>query len=117
MENWAPLEMSEEQRQAWARSRISELTPLERAAIERLEAVLTDEQHKRRLEASVSGHRFGLKGLEYFEHVLGAMNLSDDQKKKLGVARQELRRIREAMGPHLALMLSEKQRQDIADAR
>ena len=67
------------------------MTPLEHAAIERLDAVLTDEQHKLRLAASVSGQRFGLKGVEYFKHVLGAMALSDDQKKELGIARQELR--------------------------
>lgn len=113
MENWAPLEMSPEQRRAWAKDRIAELTPLEHEAIERLDAVLTGEQHKLRLEASVTGHRFGLTGVELFQHVIGAMNLSDEQKQSLAAARCALREIRQAIGPHLGLLLSDEQRQQM----
>lgn len=111
MENWAPLEMSAEQRKQWANARIAELTPLEQAAVEKLNATLSDEQHVRRLNASESGRRFGLTGRELFLHVLSALELTDEQKSALSEARKELRTIREAIAPHLALMLDDEQRE------
>ena len=116
MSNWVPLELSHAERVKWAEARIAELAPLEHVAVQKVNDVLTDEQHVARLRASQQGQNFGLTGLPLFQHIMGTLQLSDEQKTALREARRELREIREGVAPHVALILDEKQRGRIRDS-
>ena len=109
MANWVPVQMTRAQRIEWAQEQIAKLASLEHACVQKLNDILTDEQHVERLKASQQGHTFGLTGLPLYQHVLSSMRLNDEQKAALTAARRELREIREAIAPHVALLLDEQQ--------
>lgn len=113
MSDWVPLELTAADRKHWAEARIAELAPLEHAAVEKVNGVLTAEQHAERIRASVQGRRFGLSGLSLYHHIMAALQLTDEQKTSLAEARRELRSIREAIAPQVITLLDEQQQRHL----
>ena len=108
MADWVPMQMKDAQRLEWAQEMVADLAPLEHEFVQELNGILTDEQHIERLRASQQGVSFGLTGLPLFQHVMSALRLSDEQKTALTSARQRLREVRDAIAPHVALLLDEQ---------
>jgi|GEM_PF-3200551 hypothetical protein len=94
---------------------VADLAPLEHTFVQELNDILTDEQHVERLKASEQGLSFGLTGLPLFQHVIGSLRLTDEQKASLTETRRQLREIRDAIAPHIALLLDEEQKGEISD--
>ncbi len=67
-----------------------EFDPKFKAAREKMESVLTDEQKKARGEAMKTARDAGKKGKDVWDAAEAAMKLSDEQKTKLSDARKEM---------------------------
>jgi len=111
MTNWIPMQMNRAQQVVWAQEQIARLAPLEHASVKKLNDILTDE----RLNASEERRSFGLTGLPLLQHVMSSLRLSDEQRMAVPAARLELCEIREAIAPHVALLLDEQQTEPVGD--
>ncbi len=105
------LNLSDEQK-VKAEELNKEFSAKTKGIIEKMEAVLTDEQKKARDEAAKKAVAAGKKGREISEAVSAALKLTDEQKTKLQEIGKEMAPLqRDFMGKVLALLTPEQQEQ------
>jgi Spy/CpxP family protein refolding chaperone len=101
--------LSEEDRFRLAEKNIRELEPLNLAALNKMNEILTDEQKKKKAAATKAGIRANKKGRELQQAVMAAIGLDDDQKERMAAARAELQRIRTAISKQVEGLLTPEQ--------
>ncbi|MBC7856375.1 MAG: hypothetical protein IAF94_23335 [Pirellulaceae bacterium] len=90
---------------------LAEQGPKVTAAVEKVNASLTDEQRKARNEAQKSAKAAGKKGKEANDEALTAMKLTDEQKKDYDAATKAQREANQALVSAVSDVLSPEQRE------
>jgi Spy/CpxP family protein refolding chaperone len=101
--------LSEDDRFRLAEENIRDLEPLNLAALNKMNNILTDEQKKKKAAATKAGIRANKKGRELQQAVLAAIDLDDEQKDQMAEARSELQRIRTAISKQVEGLLTPEQ--------
>jgi Spy/CpxP family protein refolding chaperone len=101
--------LSEEDRFRLAEENIRELEPLNLAALNKMNGILTDEQKKKKAVATKAGVRANKKGRELQQAVMAAIGLDDEQKEQMAAARADLQRIRTAISKQVEGLLTPEQ--------
>lgn len=101
--------LSEEDRFRLAEENIRDLEPLNLAALNKMNDILTDEQKKKKAAATKAGVRANKKGRELQQAVMVAIGLDDEQKDRMAAARAELQRIRTAISKQVEGLLTPEQ--------
>lgn len=102
-------ELTEEKRFAIAEQRIAELEPLHQAALKRMNEVLSPEQAARKAAATKKGLAAGLRGKQLQDAVFAVLDLTDEQQQQLEKGRNDLHRVRLAIGKQVEDLLSKEQ--------
>ena len=102
-------DLSEGDRFRLAEENIRDLEPLNLAALNKMNSILTDGQKKKKAAATKVGIRANKKGRELQQSVMAAIDLDDEQKEQMAEARSELQRIRTAISKQVEGLLTPEQ--------
>lgn len=102
-------DLSPEEKVALAEQRIAALEPLHRAALKKINDALTPEQAARKVAATKKGLASGLKGKALQEAVVKALGLTEEQEKIISEGKQDLHKVRLAIGHQVKGLLSKEQ--------